>query len=82
VRGFGQTLLILCIIIAAVSVLAIFTGNQYETTNGIVFFGSALVGMIMSGVLITLVDIRNAVRITAAARRLESDETDASENVA
>jgi uncharacterized integral membrane protein len=64
-RGFGQTLLVLCIISGAISVFAIFGGNQYETANGVVFFGSALGGMLMSCVLITLVDIRDAVRITA-----------------
>ena len=65
-RRFGQTLLVFCIISGAISVFAILGGNEYETANGTVFFGSALGGMLMSCVLITLVDIRDAVRITAA----------------
>jgi uncharacterized integral membrane protein len=70
-KGFGKTLLILCIIGGAISLLAIFGGNQYETANGVVVFGSALAGMLMYCILITLADIREIIKRIAE----KSDES-------
>lgn len=61
-RSFGITLLVLALISGAISLIAVFTGNQYETANGVVFFGSAIGSAVLSCILVVLADIREAVR--------------------
>ncbi len=68
-KALGITLLVFCIIGGAISVLCIFTGNQYESANGVVVFGSAIGGIVMSCVLIALAEIIDILyRIESGAR--------------
>jgi len=58
-KGFGKTALVICIVVGAISLIPIFTGNQSETANGIVVLGSCLGGILMSCLLIAVADIRD-----------------------